>query len=63
MDKPSEATLVSQGPRPKTVPLYTSLKESCTTIWLKYSTVGSKWAIYRNTTTAGDGFRLMFILQ
>ncbi len=46
MDKPSEATLVSRGPRPMTIPLYTSLKEPCATVWLKYSTGGSRWAIY-----------------
>lgn len=46
MDKPSKATLVSRGPRPMTIPLYTNLKEPCATVWLKYSTGGSRWAIY-----------------
>ena len=40
-----KAPLVGRGPRPMTVRLYTSLKEPCATVWLKYSTVGSRWAL------------------
>ena len=28
-----------------TIPLYARLKEPCATVWLKYSTVGSRWAL------------------